>query len=83
MEKVGDILKELESTHNIQIIFAVEAGSRAWKLESQDSDYDIRFIYIHKDVKKYLSLENIDRKQTIDGFSEDRVYDWQGKLAFF
>lgn len=80
MEKVTEILKELEAKHDIHILFALEAGSRAWKLESQDSDYDIRFVYMYKDVRKYLSLGKMDK--TIDGFSEDRVYDWQGKVVF-
>ncbi len=37
---------------------------------------DIRFIYIHNDHKKYLSLKTL--KDSIDGFSEDRLYDWNG-----
>jgi predicted nucleotidyltransferase len=76
MEKVPEILKGLESEHNVRIIYAIEAGSRAWGMESEDSDYDIRFVYIHSDPKKYLSLWPL--KETIDGFSEDRLYDWQG-----
>lgn len=76
MEKIEEILSDLETKHNIEILFAVEAGSRAWGLESVDSDYDMRFIYRHKDLKKYLSLSA--PKDTIDGFSDDRVYDWQG-----
>jgi predicted nucleotidyltransferase len=74
--KIIDILTELAAKNQIRIIYAVEAGSRAWKLESDDSDYDIRFIFVHNDPKKYVSLKQI--KETIDGFSEDRLYDWQG-----
>lgn len=76
MEKITEILKDLESKNDITIIYAVEAGSRAWGLESEDSDYDIRFVFIHKNHKKYLSLSSL--KETVDGFSEDRLYDWQG-----
>lgn len=76
MEKVKDILNQLEEKHQINIIYAVEAGSRAWGIESEDSDYDIRFIFIYKDHKKYISLKQT--KDVIDGFSEDRIYDWQG-----
>lgn len=76
MEKVTEILKELETKHEINIIYAVEAGSRAWGLESDDSDYDMRFVFIYKNPKKYISLKPL--KETIDGFSEDRLYDWQG-----
>ena len=76
MEKIKEILENLETKNNIKIIYAVEAGSRAWGLDSIDSDFDIRFIYVNRKSQSYVSLKVI--KETIDGFSEDRVYDWQG-----
>ena len=76
MDKISCLLKDLEAKHDIKIIYAVEAGSRAWNLESEDSDFDIRFIYKFNNTNKYLSLKPY--KETIDGFSEDRLYDWQG-----
>ena len=76
VEKVADVLKKLAIDHEITILFAVESGRRAWGFESDDSDYDIRFIYMYNDRKKYLSLKPL--KETIDGFSEDRLYDWNG-----
>lgn len=76
MEKIEQILQDLETENEIKIVYAVEAGSRAWGFDSNDSDFDIRFIYIHQNRKKYLSLKKF--KETFDGFSEDRIYDWQG-----
>lgn len=52
------ILKELniiEERHNVKILFAVESGSRAWGFASDDSDYDVRFVYVHK-KDWYLNL---------------------------
>jgi len=40
-------LAEIEQEHNVQVLLAVESGSRAWGFASTDSDYDIRFIYRH------------------------------------
>ena len=81
MEKIPDILKSLEVKHNIKILYALEAGSRAWRVESHDSDYDMRFIFIYNDKKKYLSLKKFE--DCIDGFSDDSLYDWQGMFKWF
>ena len=40
----------------VKILYACEAGSRALGFEAKDSDYDIRFIYIHKQ-NWYLSID--------------------------
>jgi predicted nucleotidyltransferase len=49
-------LKEIEKEHQVKILYAVESGSRGWGFESKDSDYDVRFIYIHK-PEWYLSIK--------------------------
>lgn len=54
-EKILKKLKEVERTKGVEVLYAVESGSRAWGFASPDSDYDIRFIYKH-DLDYYLSL---------------------------
>lgn len=41
-------LAVIESGHDVRILFAIESGSRAWGFPSPDSDYDVRFVYVHK-----------------------------------
>jgi predicted nucleotidyltransferase len=41
-------LVEIEKQHRVKILYSVESGSRAWGFESADSDYDVRFIYVHE-----------------------------------
>lgn len=41
-------LKDVEKENNMKILLAVESGSRAWGFESKNSDWDVRFIYVHK-----------------------------------
>ena len=49
-------LHEIELMHDIHVLLAVESGSRAWGFESQNSDWDVRFIYVHK-PRWYFSVE--------------------------
>lgn len=48
-------LGEIENRENVRLVYAYESGSRAWGFPSSDSDYDVRFIYIHP-VEWYLSI---------------------------
>ncbi len=48
-------LKQIEKEHKVKILLAIESGSRAWWFESKNSDFDIRFIYVHK-KDFYLSI---------------------------
>lgn len=54
-ETILENLSCIEQEHNVRILYAVESGSRAWGFASKDSDYDVRFIYLHP-VEWYLSI---------------------------
>ena len=41
--RIGNI----ESEYNVRVLYACESGSRGWGFASPDSDYDVRFIYVH------------------------------------
>ena len=49
-------LWEIEKTEEVCIFYACESGSRAWGFPSVDSDYDVRFIYLHP-PEWYLSID--------------------------
>jgi len=63
---ISKLFDDIESKHDIKIIYAVEAGSRAWNLHSPTSDYDIRFVYVHKDKTKYSAFERDNNGTIID-----------------
>lgn len=48
-------LNEIERDNDVKILFAIESGSRGWGFESVDSDFDCRFVYVHK-KEWYLSI---------------------------
>ena len=56
-------LAEIEKTNDVKILYGVESGSRGWGFESKDSDYDVRFIYIHK-PEWYLSI--LEKRDVIE-----------------
>lgn len=49
-------LEAIEHTQGVRILFATESGSRAWGFPSPDSDFDVRFVYVH-DIDWYLSID--------------------------
>ena len=63
-------LTHLMQQHGGRLLFAGESGSRAWGLQSPDSDYDVRCIYVHP-VHWYLSIE--DRREMIEAVFPDDI----------
>jgi predicted nucleotidyltransferase len=74
-QRIEEELAAIEHQYDIQILLAIESGSRAWGFPSVDSDYDVRFIYAHR-IDTYLSIESprdvierpIDRVLDISGW---------------
>lgn len=55
-ERVLQALTEIEAQHDVKVLFACESGSRGWGFASPDSDYDVRFVYVHRQPW-YLAVE--------------------------
>jgi len=64
---MNDVILEklltIEKEKHVRILYACESGSRAWGFASPDSDYDVRFIYMHP-ADEYLSIG--ERKDVIE-----------------
>jgi uncharacterized protein len=63
-------LAALEREEDVWILFACESGSRAWGFPSQDSDYDVRFVYV-QGSRDYLGLGGETRADVIERPIED------------
>jgi len=63
LKTIEQLLKEIEDSRQVRILYACESGSRAWGFASPDSDFDIRFVFA-REKNSYLSvregLESID-----------------------
>ncbi len=62
-EEILHRLKAAEKEHSVKILYACESGSRAWGFASPDSDYDVRFIYVHSQ-DYYLSFD-VERQRDV------------------
>jgi predicted nucleotidyltransferase len=54
-EEIVERLRGTEKCHNVHVLYAIESGSRAWGFASPNSDWDVRFIYVHPE-DWYLSV---------------------------
>ncbi|GAG17197.1 unnamed protein product, partial [marine sediment metagenome] len=76
----------IEIEEQVRIVYACESGSRAWGFPSADSDYDVRFIYLHP-RDWYLSVD-LERKRdvierVIDGQLDVNGWDLRKALQLF
>lgn len=46
--RIMNLLREFEQKYEIRILLAVTSGSRSFGYASEESDWDVRFIYVHK-----------------------------------
>ena len=73
-EKIKEICKRIENENNVRILFAVENGSRAWRMDSQDSDFDVRFVFVRL-LSEYIQINKPEEVITA-------CFDREGKSCF-
>lgn len=69
VQQVHALLDEIERERGLRVLFACESGSRAWGFASNDSDYDVRFIYAYP-LGQYLRL-----RSPVDAFDRQAPHD--------
>ncbi len=73
-------LREIERDYGVEVLLAVESGSRAWGFASPDSDFDVRFLY-RQPMESYLRLNStrdvielpIDDTWDVSGWDLDKT----------
>lgn len=81
--EIGVRLSTIEAEEGVRILLAVESGSRAWGFPSRDSDYDVRFVYVHPE-DWYLSVDADRRRNVIERPIVDEIdlAGWEVRKAF-
>lgn len=77
IEQVEKLLRKISIKHKIKILFAAENGSRAYGLNSDKSDFDLRLIYIHNNQEYYSDYLEITKpkreKFNLDLMQVDKI----------
>jgi predicted nucleotidyltransferase len=73
-ETISTHLTTIERKYAVTILYACESGSRAWGFASTNSDYDVRFVYVHA-RDWYLSIHE---KRNVIEYMDDGVLDING-----
>jgi hypothetical protein len=78
--RILEALRRIKEKEGVRVIYACESGSRGWGFESPDSDYDVRFIYVHP-LDWYLSID--DQKEVIETPIDDKldIHGWDIRKA--
>ena len=63
-------LEQVERENDVRVLLAVESGSRAWGFHSAESDWDVRFVYVHR-LDWYLKVN--EGRDVIEHMYDDEV----------
>jgi len=78
--QIMEQLRKIEQEENVRILYACESGSRAWGLSSEESDYDVRFLYL-RPLDGYVTI--LDQPDVIERPISDKldISGWDLKKA--
>lgn len=73
-QRIQELLLRIEREQNVRIVYACESGSRAWGFASEDSDWDVRFLYIRNPewYMRAFAMRNMSQT-TVDGTYPDTI----------
>ena len=74
-DRILQLLKDIEQKHNVKVLLAVNSGSRCFGYASEASDWDVRFIYVHK-PEWYFSISQTS--DVIEYMNEEDGLDAEG-----
>ena len=68
--RIYNCLRQIQEENDVRVLLAVESGSRAWGFASKDSDWDVRYVYVHR-PEWYFHIE--ERRDVIENMFENDI----------
>lgn len=65
-DTVDGHLDAIEARHDVAVAFAAARGSHAWGAAGPDSDYDVGFVFVPRDLRIYAHLDGPESVLTDD-----------------
>lgn len=65
VEAIVRRLDTAERKNGVRVLYACESGSRGWGFASEDSDFDVRFIYVHM-PDWYLGIAPEEKRDVLE-----------------
>ena len=72
-------LAGIDTEYGVRVLYACDSGSRGWGFASPDSDYDVRFIYVHS-LQWYLQVGEGFDHPPLDTLVLAMPVSWKGTL---
>ncbi len=72
VETIKKRLDAIEREKSVLVLLAVGSRSRAWGFPSTDSDFDVRFVYLHR-ADWYLSIDLEELSDVIERPIQDSI----------
>jgi uncharacterized protein len=69
--RIAELLDEIEKRTGVEVLYALESGSRAWGFASPDSDFDVRFIYREPAARAFSLIPGRDVMEEMTSFHPD------------
>lgn len=65
LQVIQQKLAAAEEANHVKILLACESGNRGWTFASKDSDFDVRFIYVHQ-PDWYLGVAPEEKRDVLE-----------------
>ncbi|MWV41351.1 nucleotidyltransferase domain-containing protein [Natrialba sp. INN-245] len=78
IDATDEELSALESDHDVDVVLAAARGSHAWGAAGPESDYDVGFVFVQSDLRRYAHVRQPPTTITSEADRTDVDLEFQG-----